>query len=90
MFQFRRNDEKAEQITFKKSPVSITKPVFKDISSKSQKQLNGYVPNGQPNNQFTSALSNGPQFNGPSHENKSEDGNLSIPHMADLYPEGMF
>lgn len=24
-----------------------------------------------------------------SYENKSEDGNLSIPHIADFYPEGI-
>ena len=24
-----------------------------------------------------------------SYENKSEDGNLSIPHIADFYPEGV-
>ncbi len=27
---------------------------------------------------------------GVSFENKSEDGNISIPHIADFYPEGTY
>lgn len=92
-----QHEEKADQFTtsYRTTSHSNKTPViFKDTSSnikKSNKQLNGnIIPNGynaQPN-AVRKKAPNGSQYGlGSSHENKSDDGNLSIPHITDLLPE---
>lgn len=84
-----RNDEKADQRGYRKSSVlNNNNPViFKEI-----------VPNASAGNNKTHKLQNGNvatnnrpnasgSMTGVLFENKSEEGNLSIPHIADFYPE---
>jgi len=81
------NDEKVDQIGYRKSSSSTKQPViFKDIASVKN---NGNLTNSKNNNSNSgSHAPNGPNnLQGISLENKSEDCHLSIPHIADFYPE---
>lgn len=85
------NDEKVDQIGYRKSSSTSKPPViFNDIGS-SQKNANGGNLTNSNNNNFNNsgAPTNGSNNlgQGISPENRSEDGNLSIPHIADFYPE---
>lgn len=99
-FFSQRHEEKADQVTTSyratshsnKAPVifnDISSNINKSNSNKSHKQLNGNInSNGSQPNAVRIKVPNGHQFGlGSSHENKSEDGNLSIPHITDLLPE---
>ena len=96
-----RNDEKLDQIGFKqKLHPSKNSVLFNDISlgnsNKAFKSIHGNTQNYflNPNGGFTapnhlhSAPPTTTHTNIVSFENKSEDGNVSIPHIADFYPEG--
>lgn len=89
-----RNDEKVDQLGYKKSSSSSAKNsiVFKDISSANNHQPSAYIDSNAGSKTHYNYKSQGPSAThthtpGLSFENKSEDGNLSIPHIADFYPE---
>lgn len=86
-----RNDEKLDHIGLKKSSNPV---IFKENSSgknnKAYKYANGNFPSDYAageaaQNRYITNNLNGAQAN--IYENKSDDGNLSIPHIADFYPE---
>ncbi len=96
-----RNDEKLDQIGYKQKLQPNTNPVlFNDISlgnsNKAFKSIHGNTQNYflNPNGGFSvpnhlhSAPPTATHTTVVSFENKSEDGNVSIPHIADFYPEG--
>lgn len=81
-----RNDEKADQVGYRKGK-DVSHSLKENPSGQSYgKQSYGSgQANSKNNNSGIRLHSNDPPSF--SYENKSEDGNLSIPHIADFYPE---
>lgn len=81
-----RNDEKADQVGYRKGK-DVSQSLKENPSGQSYgKQSYGSgQANSKNNNSGIRLHSNDPPSF--SYENKSEDGNLSIPHIADFYPE---
>lgn len=89
-----QNDEKIDQLGYKKSTNSAKNSIaFRDVTSVNNNQPNKFSnvfndkTGGYKDNYNNHKGSTATNIQGISYENKSEDGNLSIPHIADFYPE---
>lgn len=89
------NEEKIDQIGYRQTDHANTNPIAcnSDISlNKSNKSFSNHnYPNnnvyiGHPVHSLIPS-GNHKYEQSASYENKSEDGNVSIPHIADFYPE---
>jgi len=81
-----RNDEKADQVGYRKGK-DVSHSLKENPSGQSygkQSYGSGQAYSKNNNSGIRLHSNDPPSF---SYENKSEDGNLSIPHIADFYPE---
>lgn len=79
-----QNGEKVDQLGYHSSNSTKNSVIFKDIANLPT-GVNGPILNNRYNSTALKNAANSSQ--GISLENKSEDGNSSIPHIADFYPE---
>lgn len=83
-----RDDAKFDQNGYRNASISSTQKNFKDISIKeNNSKNNANEKNSSDSNNYRFINNDGNQQNGFFENNKSDDGNLSLPHIADFYPE---